>query len=146
MAGRLEDGDEQCLQQFVNQSLWAWEPVRERLAVRMVAEIEPRAWVVDDTAFPKFGRHSAGVARQYCGALGKVGNCQIGVSISAATDEASCPINWRLFLPLEWDKDRERRVQAHIPDEPLPRTQVAARAGHDRRGRRLGVGCAGDLR
>src|SRR5690242_14001879 len=73
MAARLEDGDEQCLQQFVNQSPWAWGPVRERLALRMVGEIEPAAWVIDDTGFPKFGRMSVGVARQYCGALGKVG-------------------------------------------------------------------------
>ncbi len=116
MAARLEDGDEQCLQQFVNQSPWRFEPVRERLARRMVAELEPEAWVVDDTGFPKFGRFSAGVARQYCGALGKVGNCQIGVSVSAASDEASCPLNWRLFLPEEWDGDAERRKQAHIPD------------------------------
>src|SRR4051794_33375806 len=74
MAARLEDGDEQCLQQFVNQSPWSAEAVRERLARRMSAEIAPAAWVLDDTGFPKFGRMSVGVARQYCGALGKVGN------------------------------------------------------------------------
>lgn len=117
MAERLEDGDEQCLQQFVNQSPWDWAPVRERLARRMSEEIEPRAWIVDDTGFPKFGRHSVGVARQYCGALGKVSNCQVGVSINAATDAASCPLDWRLFLPLEWDDDRERRAKAHLPAE-----------------------------
>jgi SRSO17 transposase len=83
----------------------------------MTEEIEPEAWVVDDTGFPKFGRHSVGVTRQYCGALGKVANCQVGVSISAATDEASCPIDWRLFLPEEWDDDAERRQKAHLPEE-----------------------------
>jgi SRSO17 transposase len=72
MAARLQDGDEQCLQQFVNQSPWRWKPVRERLAVRLSAAIEPAAWVIDDTGFPKFGTQSVGVARQYCGALGKV--------------------------------------------------------------------------
>ena len=85
MAARLEDGDEQCLQQFVDQSPWDWVPVRRRLAVRMTGEIAPVAWVIDDTGFPKQGKMSVGVARQYCGALGKVGNCQLGVSISAVT-------------------------------------------------------------
>jgi SRSO17 transposase len=117
MAARLADGDEQCLQQFVNQSPWAWESVRARLARRLCAAIGPEAWTVDDTGFPKFGCYSVGVARQYCGALGKVGNCQIGVSINAATDAASCPLDWRLFLPEEWDDDRARRARAHLPDE-----------------------------
>lgn len=117
MASRLEDGDEQCLQQFVNQSPWDWTEVRKRLARRMSAEIEPAAWIVDDTGFPKFGRHSVGVARQYCGALGKVSNCQLGVSVSAATNEASCPLDWRIFLPEEWDSDEERRRKARVPEE-----------------------------
>lgn len=116
MADRLEDGDEQCLQQFVNQSPWRWEPVRERLAVRMSDAIAPAAWVIDDTGFPKFGRASVGVARQYCGALGKVGNCQVGVSISAVTAQASCPLDWRLFLPEEWDDD-PRRQACRVPDD-----------------------------
>ncbi len=81
----------------------------------MSKQISPRAWIVDDTGFPKAGRHSVGVARQYCGALGKVANCQVGVSISAATDEASCPLDWRLFIPSEWDADAERRATAHLP-------------------------------
>jgi SRSO17 transposase len=116
MAARLADGDEQCLQQFVNQSPWPWEPVLRRLAVRMSGEILPEAWVLDDTGFPKFGKHSVGVARQYCGALGKVGNCQIGVSVSGVTAQASCPLNWRLFLPEEWDDD-PRRVACRVPDD-----------------------------
>lgn len=115
MAGRLADGDEQSLQQFVNQSPWPAEAVRERLAVRMSAEIAPAAWVIDDTAFPKFGRMSVGVARQYCGALGKVANCQVGVSVSAVTAQASCPLDWRLFLPAEWDGD-PRRGACRVPD------------------------------
>ena len=117
MAERLQDGDEQCLQQFVNQSPWPWEPVRERLARRMEAELEPDAWVVDDTGFPKAGRASVGVARQYSGALGKVASCQIGVSVNAVTDRASCPLDWRLFLPEEWDADAKRRKAAHVPSE-----------------------------
>lgn len=116
MAARLADGDEQCLQQFVNQSPWEWEPVRRRLAHKLSAAITPEAWIVDDTGFPKFGHDSVGVARQYCGALGKVGNCQIGVSINAASNEASCPLDWRLFVPEEWDTDPARRAKAHLPE------------------------------
>jgi SRSO17 transposase len=115
MAARLADGDEQCLQQFVNQSPWEWEPVRERLAMRMSTAIEPLAWIVDDTGFPKAGRYSVGVERQYSGTLGKVGNCQISVSVSAASEAASCPLTWRLFLPAAWDDDAPRRATAHLP-------------------------------
>src|SRR3982750_310491 len=102
MAERL-GVDHQGLQQFVSSSTWAVEPVRERLAHRAVAVIAPDAWVVDDTGFPKDGTASPGVARQYSGTLGKVGNCQIGVSVAAVTDAASCPLNWRLFVPERWD-------------------------------------------
>jgi SRSO17 transposase len=135
MAARLARGDpdadayvlEQAMQQFVNQSPWDPVPVRRRLAQRMTAAIQPTAWVIDDTGFPKFGRHSVGVAPQYCGALGKVANCQVGVSVHAATDQASCPIDWRLFLPQSWDADLERRRKAHLPDEVghRPKWQLA---------------------
>jgi SRSO17 transposase len=127
MADRLSDGDEQCLQQFVNQSPWDWVAVRERVARRMQEAIEPEAWIVDDTGFPKFGRWSVGVTRQYCGALGKVSNCQVGVSINAATDEASCPLDWRLFIPEEWNSDAERRAKARVPDDVQhePKWQLA---------------------
>ncbi|MGI8413651.1 MAG: IS701 family transposase [Solirubrobacteraceae bacterium] len=121
MAARLADGDEQCLQQFVNQSPWDPVAVRRALAVRMSRELEPVAWVIDDTGFPKFGKMSVGVARQYSGALGKVGNCQIGVTVNAATEDASCPLDWRLFIPEEWDEDSEfnqdRRLKAKLPED-----------------------------
>jgi SRSO17 transposase len=121
MAARLADGDEQCLQQFVNQSPWDPVPVRRALARRMGRALSPEAWVIDDTGFPKFGRMSAGVARQYSGTLGKIGNCQIGVSINAATEDASCPLNWRLFVPREWDEqsefNRQRREKAKLPGD-----------------------------
>jgi SRSO17 transposase len=121
MADRLADGDEQCLQQFVSQSPWDWALVRRALARRMSTEIGPEGWVIDDTGFPKFGKHSVGVARQYSGSLGKVGNCQVAVSVNAATDEASCPLDWRLFLPEEWDEgtdfNRDRRRKAGLADD-----------------------------
>src|SRR3954451_17704293 len=127
MAERL-GVDHQGLQQFVSSSTWAVEPVRERLARRAVAVIAPEAWVVDDTGFPKDGTASPGVARQYSGTLGKVGNCQIGVSICGVTDAASCPLDWRLFVPERWDDAaaatpeaaaaiRARRARAGIPDD-----------------------------
>jgi len=135
MATRLARGDpqadadalEQALQQFVNQSPWDPVPVRRRLAERMTTAIQPAAWVIDDTGFPKFGRHSVGVAPQYCGALGKVANCQVGVSVHAATDQASCPLDWRLFLPQEWDHHAERRRKAHLPADQRhrPKWQLA---------------------
>jgi SRSO17 transposase len=121
MAARLADGDEQCLQQFVNQSPWDERVVRANLARRMCDEIEPEMWVIDDTGFVKKGRFSVGVGRQYSGTLGRVDNCQVGVSINAATDQASCPLNWRIFLPEGWDDDHERRAKAHVPDDVVHR-------------------------
>src|SRR5881227_3859262 len=126
MAERL-GVDHQGLQQFVSSSTWAVEPVRARLARRAVEVIAPDAWVVDDTGFVKDGTASPGVARQYSGTLGKVANCQVGVSICAVTDTASCPLSWRLFLPERWDEAcatspeaaaiAERRERAGIPAE-----------------------------
>jgi SRSO17 transposase len=117
MAARLPDGDEEGLQHFITDSPWDDVPVRRRLAVRMSAEIEPEGWIVDDTGLPKDGRFSPGVAHQYCGALGKTANCQVLVSVNAASDRASCPLGWRLFLPQSWDQDVARRARARIPDE-----------------------------
>ncbi|WFE53752.1 IS701 family transposase [Micromonospora sp. WMMD1155] len=102
MADRL-GVDHQGLQQFVTTSTWDTEAVRMRLARRAVEVVAPVVWVVDDTGFPKDGKGSPGVARQYSGTLGKVANCQIGVSVHAVTDAASCPLDWRLFLPTSWD-------------------------------------------
>lgn len=96
MAERLPDGNMQALQQFVNQSPWDWLPVRQRIAERLSEVITPEVWVIDDVSFPKCGKASVGVARQYCGAVGKRANCQVAVSVHAATDTASCPMNWEL--------------------------------------------------
>ncbi|WP_434090731.1 IS701 family transposase [Streptomyces hirsutus] len=117
MADRLPDGNMQALQQFVNQSPWECTPVRRRIAERLCEAVRPEVWVVDDVSFPKCGTVSAGVARQYCGALGKRANCQVAVSVHAATGTASCPLEWELFLPEEWAHDDRRRRRAQVPDE-----------------------------
>lgn len=118
--------DHQRLQQFVSTSPWPIEPVRKTLANRAIDLIQPDAWVIDDTGFIKDGSASPGGARQYSSTLGKVGNVQIGVSVHAMTDMASCPLDWRLFLPASWDETtadteqerlliRQRRIRAQIP-------------------------------
>jgi SRSO17 transposase len=75
------------------------------------------AWIVDDTGFPKQGKHSVGVARQYCGQIGKHDNCQAAVSLSVSTWNSSLPMAWRLYLPEAWSQDTERRQQAGVPEE-----------------------------
>ena len=107
----------QALHHFVAASPWDWRPVRRRLAERLVAELQPTAWAVDDTGFPKDGDHSVGVQRQDCGTLGKTANCQLGVSVNAVTEQASCPLDWRLFLPESWEHDTTRRVACHLPEQ-----------------------------
>ncbi|WP_067833929.1 IS701 family transposase [Actinomadura kijaniata] len=116
MAARL-GVDHQRLQQFITSSTWSYEQVRARLARRVVRVVRPQVWVIDDTGFPKDGDASPGVARQYSGTLGKTGNCQIAVSVHAATDTASCPLNWRLFIPDAWDGPQaaDRRARCGIP-------------------------------
>src|SRR5499427_3582390 len=85
------------------------------------------AWIVDDTGIPKKGRHSVGVARQYCGVLGKQENCQVAVSVSLAHAQASVPVAYRLYLPEAWAQDRRRRRVAGVPDpiEFRPKWQIA---------------------
>lgn len=102
MAARL-GVDHQQLQQFTASSTWPVAPVRRRLATIATELIDPAAWVIDDTGFAKDGPASPGVARQYSGTLGKVGNCQIAVSLNMVTDAASSPMNWRLYIPKAWD-------------------------------------------
>jgi SRSO17 transposase len=116
MASRIEEADVQALRQFVGQSPWEVEEVQRRLAHKVVDLLsEPEVWIIDETAFPKAGEHSVGVARQYCGTLGKVANCQVAVSLHWASAEASCPILWRLYLPKEWLEDGERAAEVKLP-------------------------------
>jgi SRSO17 transposase len=127
MAERL-GVDHQRLQQFITSSTWDYTAVRRAVAGRMAEVIRPEAYVIDDSGFPKDGKASACVARMYCGALGKTGNCQIGVSVQMVTEAASVAAGWRLFCPASWDDHtiedpaaadavRQRRARAGLPDE-----------------------------
>jgi SRSO17 transposase len=117
MAARLGEVHYQALHHFVAVSPWDWRPVRRRLAEVMTASLQPTAWVVDDTGFPKDGGCSVGVQRQYSGTLGKRANCQLGVSVDAVTEQASCPLDWRLFVPERWDEAAmaTRRAACRLP-------------------------------
>ena len=125
IAARLAPHDvrqmHQSLHHLVAASPWEDDAVltaaRRHALTAMTAKTPVAAWVVDDTGFPKKGKHSVGVARQYCGQVGKQENCQVAVSLSVATQEASLPVAWRLYLPEAWAGDSERRRKAGVPDE-----------------------------
>ncbi len=111
------DADYQSLQQFVADSPWDPALVVKAVAERVACEIDVEAWVLDDTGFPKDGKDSPGVKRQYSGTLGKTGNCQIGVSVHAVGARGTVPLGWALYLPEDWCADEQRRRKAKIPDE-----------------------------
>ena len=111
----------QSLLHFVAQAPWSDQAMLRRVRDCVLPSItcdEPiQAWIIDDTGFPKKGSHSVGVARQYCGQLGKQDNCQVAVSLSVATHRGSLPIAYRLYLPKEWADDAARRATAGVPDD-----------------------------
>jgi len=111
------EADYQSLQQFLTDSPWDPAAVVRAVAERVALEIDVEAWVLDDTGFPKDGKRSPGVKRQYWGTLGKVGNCQVGVSVHAVGERGTVPLGWALYLPEEWCADQERRRRAKIPAE-----------------------------
>jgi SRSO17 transposase len=117
------DGDYQSLQQFLADSPWEPERLLQAVAERVAPVVRAEAWVLDDTGFPKDGKHSPGVKRQYSGTLGKIGNCQIGVSLHAVSERATLPLGWALYLPEDWCADAERRRKAKIPDEVVFQTK-----------------------
>jgi hypothetical protein len=90
--------------------------VREIVLPKIERHGPVEAWIIDDTGLPKKGRHSVGVARQYCGQLGKEDNCQVAVSLSIANEHASLPVAYRLYLPREWTEDRDRLRKAGVPE------------------------------
>lgn len=125
MAARLAPDNvrrmHQTLHHLVADAPWSDEDLLAQVRSYVLAAMKRRgpvvAWIVDDTGFPKKGSHSAGVARQYCGQLGKQDNCRVAVSVSVANWQASLPIAWRLYLPEIWAKDPERRRKVGIPEE-----------------------------
>jgi len=125
LAARLAPHDvrrvHQSLHHFVANAPWNDEDLLERVRHSVLPMMKRNgpvvAWIVDDTGFPKKGTHSVGVVRQYCGQVGKQENCRVAVSLSLATEQASLPIAWRLYLPEIWAQDRKRRKETGIPRE-----------------------------
>ena len=125
MAARLAPAAVQAMHEslhhFVAQSPWSDEKMLRQVRSYVLPALQKTgpvtAWIVDETGFVKSGTHSVGVARQYCGRVGKKENCQIAVSLSVATAHASLPIAWGLYLPESWASDEERRRQAGVPAE-----------------------------
>jgi len=111
----------QSLLHFVNQAPWSDEQVLAEVRKTVLPTLEchgpVEAWIIDDTGIPKKGRHSVGVARQYCGQEGKQDNCQVAVSLSIANHHASLPVAYRLYLPKDWAEDGERRCKAGVPED-----------------------------
>lgn len=118
----------QSLHHFVAKAEWSDEELMRRVSQWVVPKMDRSSggfWIIDDTGFPKKGKHSVGVTRQYCGVLGKQDTCQVAVSVSLANQEASVPVAWRLYLPGEWAEDAERRAKAGIPAEVTFATKTA---------------------
>jgi SRSO17 transposase len=118
----------QSLLHFVGEGGWSDEEVLSKVGELVLPQIERHgaieAWIIDDTGFPKKGKHSVGVARQYCGQLGKQDNCQVAVSLSLANRHASLPVAWQLYLPKEWAEDKARRRKARVPAEISFKTKI----------------------
>jgi SRSO17 transposase len=117
------DGDYQSLQQFLADSPWDSGRLMQAVVERVCPVVGAEAWVLDDTGFPKDGKRSPGVKRQYSGTLGKIGNCQIGVSLHAVSERATLPLGWALYLPEDWCDDPERRRKAKIPEDVVFQTK-----------------------
>ena len=124
MAARLAPGNvrrmHQSLHHLVADAPWSDEGVLRQVRASVVPAMQKHGgivcWIVDDTGFPKKGTHSVGVARQYCGQVGKQDNCRVAVSLSIATWSSSLPIAYRLYLPEIWANDKKRRQEAGIPE------------------------------
>jgi SRSO17 transposase len=125
MAARLDPVNvepmRQCLHHLVAKAPWSDEVLLEQVRNQVMPAMEKDgpvvAWIVDDTGFPKKGKHSVGVTRQYCGQVGKQENCRVAVSLAVATWSSSLPIAYRLYLPKEWADDAKRREKAEVPEE-----------------------------
>ena len=111
----------QSMLHFVGKGDWSDEAVLAKVRAHVLPQMAQQgavsSWIIDDTGFPKKGRHSVGVARQYCGQLGKQDNCQVAVSLSIANEYASLPVAYRMYLPESWTKDAERRAKVGVPED-----------------------------
>ena len=127
MVARLGGGkvEYEALQHFLADSPWDHAVLDRAVAERACRVIEPEAWVLDDTGVPKDGKHSPGAKRQYSGTLGKIGSCQIAVSLHAVGSKGTAPLGFRLYLPEDWCDDPVRRKEAKIPDEVEFQTKPA---------------------
>ncbi len=147
MAARVEPfrvgAAHQSLHHLVAKAAWddaaVLAAVRDYVLPAIEAQGPIRAWIVDDTGLPKKGRLSVGVARQYCGQLGKQDNCQVAVSLSVANDHASLPVAYRLYLPEAWAEDPARRAKAGVPEEIGFETKTAIALGQLRQAREAGI-------
>lgn len=125
MAARLNPESVQPMRQslhhLVAKAPWSDAVLLDQVRMQVLPAMQKHgpvvAWIVDDTGFPKKGTHSVGVARQYCGQVGKQDNCRVAVSLSVATWSSSLPIAYRLYLPKEWTEDAQRREKAEVPEE-----------------------------
>jgi SRSO17 transposase len=125
MAARLDPANiqpmRQSLHHLVAKAPWSDEVLLEQVRNYVLPTMQRQgpvvAWIVDDTGFPKKGKHSVGVTRQYCGQVGKQENCRVAVSLSVATWSSSLPIAYRLYLPKEWAEDPQRRKTSEVPKE-----------------------------
>jgi SRSO17 transposase len=114
----------QSLLHFVGVASWSDEKVLAKVREMVLPSMGPiEAWIIDDTGFPKQGKHSVGVQHQYCGQLGKEANCQVAVSLSIANHSASLPAAYRLYLPKEWIKDKARRAKTGVPRDIVFKTK-----------------------
>ena len=123
MAERL-GVDSQRLQQFMTDSPWDEAVLWSRICQEVIPHLEPlEAWVVDETGWVKQGRHSVGVSRQYCGAVGKNANCQVAVEVTVSDGWAAAPIAGQLYLPEAWAEDAQRRKKAAVPPQMVFKTK-----------------------
>jgi SRSO17 transposase len=137
MHGRLSDpGSYQALQHFITDSPWEAEPLWARR--RDMVPVRTGILAVDDTSFPKQGKHSVGVKRQYCGALGKIANCQVAVSTVLLVEQLAWPLSFELYLPKEWVAEPTRRATARIPEGVRFREKWRLALTHIRRGLKAG--------
>src|ERR1700744_423765 len=133
----------QSLLHFVGEGRWSDDRVLAKVRQMVLPAIERHrpieAWIVDNTGFPKKGKHSVGVARQYCGQLGKQDNCQAVVSLSIANHHASLPVAHRLYLPEAWANDPDRRKQAKVPGDVVFKTKPHIALDHLRAAHAAGI-------